>query len=127
MIEDALRTKLLLNTTLTGLVADRIYVNEAPQGGAKPYVVYTVITIEPIYTAHCIQDEVTIQYSVFAERYASARTIVNVIRTDLERFSGVLSGISVLNIDFAGVGASEKEKDSRLAHISYDFKTTINK
>jgi hypothetical protein len=127
MIEDALRTKLLLNTTLTGLVADRIYVNEAPQSGAKPYIVYTVITIEPIYSARCVLDEVTIQYSVFAERYGQARTIVNLIRTDLERFNGLLSGISVVNIDFAGLGASEKEKDSRLAHISYDFKITINK
>jgi len=127
MIEDALRTKLLLNTTLTGLVADRIYVNEAPQSGAKPYIVYTVITIEPIYSARCVLDEVTIQYSVFAERYGQARSIVNLIRTDLERFNGLLSGISVVNIDFAGLGASEKEKDSRLAHISYDFKITINK
>lgn len=127
MIEDALRTKLLLNTTLTGLVGDRIYVNEAPQSGAKPYIVYTVITIEPIYSARCVLDEVTIQYSVFAERYGSARTIANLIRTDLERFNGLLSGISVVNIDFAGLGASEKEKDSRLAHISYDFKITINK
>lgn len=127
MIEDALRTKLLLNTSLTGLVADRIYVNEAPQAGPKPYIVYTVITIEPIYGARCVLDEVTIQYSVFAERYGSARTIVNLIRTDLERFNGLLSGISVVNIDFAGLGASEKEKDSRLAHISYDFKITINK
>lgn len=127
MIEDVLRTKLLLNTTLTGLVADRIYVNEAPQSGAKPYIVYTVITIEPIYSARCVLDEVTIQYSVFAERYGQARTIVNLIRTDLERFNGLLSGISVVNIDFAGLGASEKEKDSRLAHISYDFKITINK
>lgn len=127
MIEDALRDKLISNTSLFEVVADRIYVNEAPQGCETPYIVYTIISIQPTYAAHCILDDVTIQYSVFAQKYGVARTAANLVRAELERFSGVLDELYVVNIDFSGLGVSQKEKDSRLAHISYDFKITINK
>jgi len=127
MIEDALRTKLLSVTAITDLIGQRMYVLQAPQGVEVPYVVYLVVSITPEYTAHCIQDNVVLQYSVFAATYAQARTIANLIRTELEPFYGEIEGVSVTAIRFDGLGASEREKQSQLAHISYDFKIILNK
>ena len=126
-LEDALRAKLLSNTAITDLIGQRMYVLQAPQAVEVPYVVYLVVAITPEYTAHCIQENVLIQYSVFAQTYAQARTIANLIRTDLEPFYGNLEGLSITAIRFDGIGASEREKESQLAHISYDFKIILNK
>jgi hypothetical protein len=127
MIEDALRTRLLAVTAIADQISQRMYVNQAPQGVDKPYVVYFIVSNTPEYTAHCIQDNVIIQYSVFANTYSQARTIANLIRENLEPFFGIIDGVSVTAIRFDGIGASEKEKNSQLAHISYDFKIIINK
>lgn len=127
MIEDALRTKLLANTAITNIIGQRIYVLQAPQSIDLPYVVYLIVSNTPEYTANCITDNVVIQYSVFAKSYVQARTIANLIRSELEPFFGEIDGISVVVIRFDGIGASEREKDSQLAHISYDFKIIINK
>jgi len=127
MIEDALRTKLLANTEISALIGERMYVLQAPQAVEVPYVVYFVVSSMPDYYSGCIQEDVTIQYSVFAQTYAQARTIANLIRAELEPFYGEIEGISVTVIRFDGIGASEREKESQLAHISYDFKIKINK
>ena len=127
MIEDALRTRLLAVTEIADLIGERMYVNQAPQGEPSPYVVYLVVDNTPEYTAHCIQDNVIIQYSVFANTYSQARTIANLIRENLEPIFGMIDNISVTAIRFNGLGVSEKEKISQLSHISYDFKIIINK
>lgn len=126
MIEDKLREKLLLNTSLTNYIGQKMYVNEAPQETEGSYVVYLVVARTPIHTNTDVTDEVLIQYSVFADKYVDARAIANIIRQDLDRYYGVLGGISVAEILFDGMGISQKEKDSRKAHISYDFRIQLN-
>lgn len=127
MLEDALRTRLLADSAIANLINDRMFVNEAPQGVNKPYVVYTVISLMPQYGTSCVYDEMTIQYSCFAEKYADARSVVNAIRNNIGRFSGAIGSFYVPKIRFHSQGANEKEKDSRLAHISYDFEIILNK
>lgn len=126
MIEDALRTKLLANSQIAALIADRMYVLQAPQAVSTPYVVYFVVSNQPIYSVNSINDDIIIQYSVFAPTYAQSRTIANLIRTDLDNYFGTLSGISIATIQFNGIGVQEKEKESQLAHISYDFRIILN-
>ena len=126
MIEDKMRDRLLANSALTAKIGQNIYVNEAPQGVTGSYVVYFLVTETPIHTNTDVTDELTIQYSVFADRYIDARSIAKIIRDDLDRFTGTLGGISVAEIIFDSMGVSMKEKDSRKAHISYDFRITLN-
>jgi hypothetical protein len=126
MIEDALRTRLLTVSAISNLIGQRMYVLQAPQAIEKPYVVYLVISTQPTYAQGCISDETVIQYSVFATTYAQARTIANLIRTNLENVGGDIGGVSVGCIKFDGLGASEREKESQLAHISYDFRIILN-
>lgn len=126
MIEDKLREKLLINTSLTNYIGQKMYINEAPQETEGSYVVYLVVARTPIHTNTDVTDEVLIQYSVFADKYVDARAIANIIRQDLDRYYGVLGGISVAEILFDGMGISQKEKDSRKAHISYDFRIQLN-
>ena len=47
-----------------------MYVNEAPQGITGSYVVYLLVSETPIHTNTDVTDELTIQYSVFADKYA---------------------------------------------------------
>lgn len=126
-IEDALRRKLLANTAIAAAIGDRMFVLEAPQGVTGSYVVYLIVSEQGIYsqTDHC--DEIVIQYSVFAEKYADARAITKLIRKELDEFWGELEDLYVASIRFDGQGANEREKDSRKAHISYDFRIILNK
>lgn len=126
MIEDKMRDRLLANSDLTAKIGQNIYVNEAPQGLTGSYVVYLLVTETPLHTNTDVTDELTIQYSVFADKFADARSIARIIRDDLDRFTGTLGGISVAEIIFDSMGVSMKEKDSRKAHISYDFRITLN-
>ena len=121
-----MRDRLLANSALTAKIGQNIYVNEAPQGVTGSYVVYLLVTETPIHTNTDVTDELTIQYSVFADKFADARGIARIIRDDLDRFTGTLGGISVAEIIFDSMGVSMKEKDSRKAHISYDFRITLN-
>lgn len=126
MIEEKMRDRLLTNSALTAKIGQNIYVNEAPQGVTGSYVVYLLVTETPIHTNTDVTDELTIQYSVFADKFVDARSIARIIRDDLDRFTGTLGGISVAEIIFDSMGVSMKEKDSRKAHISYDFRITLN-
>jgi hypothetical protein len=127
MLEDALRTRLLADTEIASLIGERMFVNEAPQGIERPYVVYMVVSLMPQYGTSCVYDEMVIQYSCFAEKYADARSVVNAIRNNIGRFSGKIGPLHVPKIRFHSQGANEREKDSRLAHISYDFEIILNK
>ena len=125
-LEDALRTRLLADTAIAALIGERMYVLQAPQGVEVPYVVYLVVTTSPTYGQGCISDETVIQYSVFAQSYGQARTIAKLIRASLENFGGAIEGVSIGCIKFDGIGVSEREKESQLAHISYDFRIILN-
>lgn len=126
MIEDALRTRLLADSSISALIADRMYVLQAPQGGPTPYVVYMIVSENPNYTVGCVSDELIIQYSVFSATYAQARSIAKAIRANLENAHGTIGGVGVSSIRFDGIGANEREEDSRLVHISYDFRIILN-
>ena len=94
MIEDKMRDRLLANAALTAKIGQNMYVNEAPQGITGSYVVYLLVSETPIHTNTDVTDELTIQYSVFADKYADARSIAKIIRDDLDRFTGNLEGLS---------------------------------
>lgn len=126
MIEDKLRAKLLANTQLAALVGDRIFVLQAPQGVETPYVVYSIISNNPVYTIGCVNDKPVIQYSVFSQHYSQARTIQNLIRSEIDNYHGTLDGVSVASIQCNGLGINEREKDSQLVHISYDYQIHLN-
>ena len=125
-LEDALRSRLLANTAIAALISERMFVLQAPQKVENPYVVYLVVNTNPTYGQGCISDETIVQYSVFAQSYGQARNIAKLIRASLENFGGMIEDTSIGCIKFDGIGVSEKEKDSQLAHISYDFRIILN-
>lgn len=126
MIEDALRTRLLADSLISTLISDRMYVLQAPQGGPTPYVVYLIVSENPNYTVGCVSDELIIQYSVFSETYLQGRSIAKAIRANLENAHGIIGGVDVSSIRFDGIGVNKREDDSRLVHISYDFRIILN-
>lgn len=126
MIEDALRERLLADTSISTIIADRMYVLQAPQGVIKPYVVYLIASEIPNYTVGCVNDDLIIQYSVFSPSYAQARSIAKAIRANLENAHGTIGGISVSSIRYDGQGVNKRETDSQLVHISYDFRIILN-
>jgi len=123
MIEEALRTRLIANSSLTAIVGTRIFPLEIPQGDAVPAVVYQIININPRNAqAGCVYDDYLIQYSCFSTSYKQAREMAEIIRSDLDRFCGTLDGVYVPMIRFEGLGANDRGSDTRYAHVSYDFR-----
>lgn len=126
MIEDALRSRLLADSSISAIIADRMYVLQAPQGINTPYVVYLIASETPIYTVGCVADELIIQYSVFSTTYNQAQSIAKAIRANLENAHGIIGGVDVSSIRYEGTGANKREEDSQLVHISYDFRIILN-
>jgi hypothetical protein len=94
MIEDAIRTKLLANTTLAGYIGTRIYPTYLPQDAALPAIVYQQIDspehhdIDVAYPMY--------QFSIFGITYAAVKAIAAEIYTALQREKGTWSGHTII-------------------------------
>lgn len=126
-LEEALRSKLLSNSTLYALVGDNIFPNEARQGLEGNYIVYVMASLVPNYTASKLYDDIVIQFSCFSDLYTTARQIAELVRVELGKFSGTIEGVKIPMILFENQGVSERQTDSRKAHVSYDFRIFLNK
>jgi len=94
MIEDAIRTKLLANTTLAGYIGTRIYPVYLPQDSAFPAITYQQI-VNPEHHDIDVASP-TYQFSVFALTFANMKAIVSEIYTALQREKGTWSTLTVI-------------------------------
>ena len=112
--ETALYSK--LSSGLSTTVSTRIYPATAPQGVAKPYIVYRKVSANRQY-AHSGQSSLTfdrVQVSVFSTEYLVAKGLVSTLFTTMEGWTGVQAAFKVNEIDFY-------EEDTKLYHIPVDF------
>lgn len=97
-IEDVMRTYLLTNSTITGLITDRIFPQQAPQNATFPYVVYH--RISNIVLRHlggrAGVSHSRIQLDCYARKYSEAKVlrdaIISLIDPDESRTSRRLWG-----------------------------------
>ena len=81
---------------LAALVSDRIYPALAPEGSARPYVVFSKISTVPTETHGSSSaerlDETLIQFMIVAETYTATEDIAAALRTVLEDAGGPTNG-----------------------------------
>lgn len=102
-IEVALRTYILLDTTVTGLISTRFYYIKAPQDVVKPYAVYKVIS-DPDNRPYVGKDgsQPRVQIDVVADNPTDAKAVDEAIRSRISEYTGTLSGLAVIRIQPMG-------------------------
>ena len=122
MIESALLTQMLATSALTNLVGQRIYYSNAPQHVDKPYIVFFKISgkRDQTQTAAMAFCNASIQFSVFAETYTSAKAVAAQIQALFQSYSGTLSSTHI-NAAFYDNETDFYEQDTQLHHIALDF------
>ena len=97
MIESAIRTRLVADPTLSGLVAGRIYPGIAPQRGALPRIVYSRTSTRRILEMAGPSGlaQPRLRFEIFANDYSDAKDIAEALRVSLDGFAGTISGTVV--------------------------------
>ena len=122
-VEAALTTYLKSVSEITGIIGEgdsaRIYPLALPQKPAYPAVTYQVISSPRHHDVDIAYPR--IQYTAFARTYSQAKELSELLRIHLQRFKGVLSGISIKQIQY--INAVEfYQGDARIYYIPQDFK-----
>ena len=97
VIEEALRTALLADGTVAGLVGQRVYPLVLPTRAALPAVVYQRISGVRV-ASHDGPSELArprFQFACIGSTYAGAKTVANAVRTALDGYSGTVSEVQV--------------------------------
>ncbi len=97
LVEQALQSKLAVTAAISALVGDRIYYVKAPQDVKQPYICIQKIS-QP---TDCITTgkryvNARFQISIFSTTYSSLKSIGDAIFTALDKFSGLMGGVSGL-------------------------------
>jgi hypothetical protein len=122
-IEEALRTALAADATLTAITSSRIYPVVAPQGTAAAYVTYEKVTGNPHHD-HGGSGNLRwarISYMCHAPTYSQAKAMAAAIRTLLDGYRGTLSGVSIgsiLSEEDADIGLDDQ---TRMQLVAVDF------
>uniref|UniRef100_A0A6M3JYL9 DUF3168 domain-containing protein n=1 Tax=viral metagenome TaxID=1070528 RepID=A0A6M3JYL9_9ZZZZ len=96
LIEQALMTYLLAQTTITAYVGRRIYFVEATQPTEQPYMVISKISGVRLqsHEANTHLAHPRFQFTVFAEAYSDAKGCISALQTSLQGYSGTMGGVS---------------------------------
>lgn len=95
----AMRARLVGDSTLTGLIAQRIYPGKAPQDPTLPYVVYSRISTTRTSTlgGPTRVAEARMQLDIIATSQASAEQVANAVRNRLDGYTGTSASVVVLS------------------------------
>tara|TARA_R110002020_G_scaffold5323_1_gene22344 strand:+ start:16 stop:432 length:417 start_codon:yes stop_codon:yes gene_type:complete len=98
-VEQAIRSRLTSQSSVTDLVSTRIYPLAAPQGASLPYVIYDVGT-DPVesMSGHAGLTFAGFSISCYATTYASVKAISEQIRLVLDGWSGTSEGVSIKSV-----------------------------
>jgi len=99
VIQDALRTYLLADTTLSSRVGGRLYPNErAPQGSVYPQITYHRVARghgHHLTGANGLKSPL-FQFDIFTERYTEAQDVVNALVARIDGKRETMTGVEVL-------------------------------
>ena len=113
-IEVDLIAKLKSNTTLTGLVATRIYPLTAPQNVVIPYITYQIINVRDMQciSGNTYQEEVRVQIDCWSLNYGQVISIKDAVKASISLWKSS-SDINVMD---------GFENDTKLFRKMIDFK-----
>lgn len=122
MIEAALRSILLNDTVLYGLVGTRVFPVERQLDCALPALAYSEIS-NPYRR---ITGNPRFQIDIFSEDYTESKTVKGALEAALDGYSGVTEGHNIEII--VPLDSSDfYDSETGIYHISYDFKIIFRK
>lgn len=126
MLNAGLTALLNADTTLTSLVAGRIYPVLLPESPTYPAITYRTVSSLPAYTlTNVIYVQTRVEFCAWASTYAETQSILDALRVVLDRYTGTLPyGTDVRLCIRAGRVIDSFEPDSRMYTSSIDFKLT---
>ncbi|HKJ75398.1 MAG TPA: DUF3168 domain-containing protein [Alphaproteobacteria bacterium] len=125
MIESDLRTFLLADATISGLVGTRIFPVRAPQGGSFPAMTYTPVSGQRFHNTGggAGLSGPRIQFDCWAEAYSEAKSLADALRERLDGYSGS-AGSGTVQGAFFDTERDSFEPDagvSGLYRVSHDY------
>lgn len=93
-----IRTLLAAQSSVTNVVATRIYVNKAPQKAALPYVILTQLDSEEYKSLDATTGtlrRITLDIDCKAQTFLESETLGNAVRTLLDDYSGTAGSYTV--------------------------------
>lgn len=128
MLEASLTSRLLADSTLSGLVGTGVYpvnlpVALASQTSPPPCVTYRTISDVPTFTLNgsTVSIKTRIEYNSWATTYAAAKAVALAIQSSLTGYSGQLGDVYICWIEPGGVNTDDLDEDSRLYRVQQDF------
>lgn len=93
---------LTTNTQLTALVGTRVYPEMAPEEAQKPYLVYSILSIDPTDTKQASSTVDVSQLETYAvsEDYTKVMDVSEAARAALDRNSGTFSNIAIQSVQY---------------------------
>ncbi len=88
--ETDLHTRLSQDGGISALVSTRLFPALAPQGTARPYCVYTVVSKPHIYSHSGFSglSKIKVQVSCYGDSYQQAKNVANAVISALETWPG---------------------------------------
>lgn len=122
LIEEALVSRLSAVSAVTALVGSRIYPVRAPEGAARPFLVFQRVaaTRETAFGADPGLARARMQVTAWADRYATAKAVATAVRQALQRYRGTLLGVEVLDV-FVELDQDVPDDEVQLFGVLTDF------
>ena len=112
-LEKAVRSILIADATVTGLVSSRVYPQRRPQGTAVPAIVYQNIfeeTNEALATQGGIK-RTRLSVEVFDNTYGATKTLRNAVVSALINYTGTTQGETINSLRLESAVDIDESKD----------------
>jgi hypothetical protein len=95
--EAVLRSALIANATVAGLVSNRVYPVVAPASAALPFVTWRRVAIRRQQTlgGPMGMPVTSVEYSIYGATYEQAREVADAMRSVLDGYGGTLNNTEV--------------------------------
>jgi len=96
-IGDAIYTILTTDLTIAGIITDKVFPLDAPDGRALPYITYTIISDIPNKNKDRTKtiETMRVQVDVFAQTYDGVTTLADAVNDALSYYSGTVSDVEI--------------------------------
>lgn len=129
MIGKVFYNRLITDAAITGICGLNIFPDIAPQNGTYPFVVYTMISSTPVdfKDGQSNLEEIDVQLDIYGNNYDTIMDLNNKIRNRLDRFSGIVEGVSVQTITYKGSDSNVYNADINVYWTSSDYNAKMKR
>ena len=129
--EEALRSLLISDTDVAALVTARVYPENAPQGVALPFIVYTVVSGDHDHHMSAASGNVRLRFQIdcYHRAFTTVRDLGNKVRLALDGYAGTVTTANgslavqgiLLDSDSNSFRAPDDGSNQGIRRVSMDF------